>query len=269
MSTYGILLVFNDDYRVSAIDAFQQFMDKFGEGCKIIIINNNLDNVNNGEVPGDNTNWEFSGWDKGISLLEIKDEDVVVFANDTFIHHRSWCLPDQLRFEKSIKKLLIDNEQGICGEIHKFSDHYEIFGRGADRWVCSYLFAMTGGVINRIGKISLSESVLSEVIINIVNNKIIWGAGVSVNIQSRIQKWLYPTRGVLGWRKANASSDLIKLRKAKTILNEKWISAYCLSNDYKMIDAGPNVVINKYRNMKYRLSEVVNKIKYIFLAMTR
>jgi len=269
VSIYGILLVFNDDYRVSAIDAFQQFMDKFGSGCKIIIINNNLDNVSNGEVPGDNTNWEFSGWDKGISLLQIKDDDVVVFANDTFQYHRSWGLFDQLRFERSIKKLLIDKEQGICGEVHKFSDYYEVLGRTSDRWVCTYLFALTGGVINKIEKISLNESVLSEAIINIVNDKIIWGGGVSMNMQSRIQKWLYPARGVLGWRKESASNDLIKLRKAKTILNEKWISAYCLSNDFKIIDAGPNAVIKKYRNMKYRLSEVVNKIKYILLAMAR
>lgn len=269
MAIYGILLVFNDDYRVSAIEAFQRFMGKFGAECKIIIINNNPNNVNIGEFPGDNINWEFSGWDKGISLLQIREEDVVVFANDTFKYHRSWGLFDQLRFEKSIKKLLIDKEQGICGEVHKFSDSYEVLGRDSDRWVCTYLFALTGGVINKIEKISLSEPVLSEMIININNNKIIWGGGVSMNIQSRIQKWLYPTRGVLGWRKSSASTDLIKLRKAKTILNEKWISAYCLSNDFKMIDAGPNAVIKKYRNMKYRLSEVVNKIKYILLAIMR
>lgn len=266
MAIYGVLLIFNEDYRLSSINAFKRFMNSIGSECKILIVNNNHSNIKNGEIPGDNTNWEFSGWDKGISSLDIKDGDVVVFANDTFRHHRSWGRYDQWRFKKAIIKLSASNEQGICGEVHKFSGIYQVLGVRSDRWVCTYLFALTGGVINKLNKVSLDESSLSGEIISINNEKIVWGGGVSLNLQTRIQKWLYPPGGVLGWRKSHSSNDAIKLRKAKTILNEKWLSAYCSSNGITIIDAGPDVITKRYRNTKYRFSEVINKFKVYFLT---
>jgi hypothetical protein len=268
MAIYGILLIYNKDYRLNAINAFNNFFNNLGPINNIIIVNNNDDNINQGEISGDNTNWEFSGWDKGISLLKIEDNDVIVFANDTFLTHRSWGKFDQLRFKKSINKLIVGNNQGICGEVHKFSGFYKVFGYRSDRWVCTYLFALTGGIVNKINKISLSEIALSKAIIGIENHNILWGDEVSLNLQYRIQRWLYPPVGILGWRKANDATDNIKLRKAKTILNEKWLSAYCYSNNLIVIDAGPNNIIKIYRKTKYRLRELINIIKILFKRFT-
>lgn len=267
MAIYGVLLVFNEQYRASSIKAFNQFMGNLGEVNKIIIVNNKHDAANIGEVSGDNTNWEFSGWDKGLSTLNIKDDDVVVFANDTFLCNRSWGRFDQLRFNRSIKKLIGGDDWGICGEVHKFTGVFQLFGQRSDRWVCTYLFALSGGVINELKNICLSETSLSMAIITVENRKILWGDEVSQNLQERLQRWLYPPRGVLGWKKENCSTDTVLIRKAKTILNEKWLSAYCLSNGFIIIDAGPNIAVKQYRNMKYRMSEVIKRIRLFFLRI--
>lgn len=251
---YGLFVSYYEDHFRRAFEGFERFVCSLGSNCALTVICNNPSNRLPGAVAGDNTNWEFSGWDAGLATLgDFGQHDLLVFCNDTFTNHRPWGWSDRRRFADAFARLAASGRQGMCGEVHGYKQPFEILGLSCDRWVSTYLFALTGGLVNRLGRrLSLGEDVLARIAPGIGEAGIVWGDGISDGLKKHLDEWVFPYKAGTGWYKAASASEETKLRKVKTVLNEKYLAAWCVANGGVMMNAGPGFLLRKVREIKGR-----------------
>lgn len=111
----GILVCFYPKKNCKAIEEFSDILLKTSTNAKLILIHNassplpphisqKIDDV----TFGSNSDWEFSGWDEGVEYiknnLSIDDNDKLIFANDTFCHHRAFNAYNIFFFNQCISK---------------------------------------------------------------------------------------------------------------------------------------------------------------------
>ncbi|NBA98228.1 hypothetical protein [Pseudomonas sp. R5(2019)] len=254
MKIYAIFLSFYKDYEESGINEFTSLVESLGLEYELFIVSNRIDNSlsQNNFILGDNSNWEFSGWDKGIAKISsFADEDIFIFCNDTFCFHRQWGVAERRRFLKAFTRLINSGEQGMSGEVNNVNKTFNLFGHSTDRWISTYLFAMTGGLLKKNkNKLSLPESQLENAVISADQDKAVWGVGVCETLTAHIQDWLYPDSINSGWYKAKDAPPAIKLRKAKTILNEKYLSAFCTSFNGMLFPANSNLLFRAFKRLQ-------------------
>ncbi|ENK6265942.1 hypothetical protein LGM22_07965 [Klebsiella quasipneumoniae subsp. quasipneumoniae] len=254
---YGIMLVYYEDYCVEAVERFEKFLKKIEPGYKLIVVSNN-ENIcipNKKCIPGNNINWEFSGWDEGIKQLEqISNADSFIFCNDTFCFNNPFGVTKEiimsLVFKYCYYKNKKKNQLVISGSTHTFNEEFFVFDNKANIWVSTYLFLVSGTLLNHLERrLSLSEEQLNKVL-EIKNNEdsIRWSGKVSGNLQVHINNWLFPPEGFGGWYKSRDVSNHIKERKAKAIVNEKYLTAYCLTNKGKYYEINPKKVVKNILN---------------------
>ncbi len=260
MKIYAIFLSYYEKYQATGIEKFTQLLNTLDYPSSLIVVSNGaefkLNNINS--IPGNNTNWEFSGWDKGLEKISnFNDDDIFIFCNDTFCFHREWGAREQNRFSKAFLKLLDSNAQGICGEVNSVNQNFQIFGHNTDHWVSTYLFALTGGILRKNNyRLSIPEKTLEMALVTADEHRVTWGCGVSPNLTMHIQNWLYPAKIDSGWYNAQAAAPALKLRKAKTILNEKYLSALCKSTGGIFISANPHFMLRAYMHLKKLLNRL-------------
>lgn len=229
---YGIYLSYYKDYQQKGLKEFSALINLIDKNHTLILVNNGpeeIDFCGNFKITkGNNKNWEFSGWDEGIkSIHNISKDDYLIFANDTFCHHRTWTILERILFAFAFKKHITKKEQGITGDINTFNKEFEILGLKASKWASTYLFGIDAGLLKKIGnKISLNESSLDEMISIEDNKNLKWGTGTSISLKEYIDNWMSPDN-TLGWYKSTSSIST-RERKTKAILNEKYLSALCL-----------------------------------------
>ncbi len=243
---YGVILIYYEKYYIRAISEFERLLSKMGANYKLIVVTNNL-NINPLKrndicwIEGDNTNWDFSGWQKGLAeVSSVHDKDVFIFANDTFCYHNHWG-----RYELASASIVFklcnaiskfNNKSIICGHRLFLSEKYTLLGNTTDKWVSTYLFFMNGRAINSLDKkICLSEGQLNRLVSHDENGEIEWG-DVSFTLQKHITEWIFPDTPDVGWYNQSNTDIDIKIRKIKTILNEKYLTAVCEKNKGYIFD---------------------------------
>jgi len=259
---YGILVVYYPKYAKKAIFNFNKFMIETFPNSEVIIVNNNENlNLAKNHIKGDNTNFEFSGWDSGLENIIIEDEDLIVFANDTFCNLESWNYLNKIRYIKSFKKLDKSSEYLVCGEISKFPGTYEIDKYNANFWVRTNIFAMKGKVIRLINKLSMEITALNSIVgLNDKKDNLLWkNKIVGDSLKNRINDWVFPKNGQFGWYGAKNASPERKLKKAHSVINEKWLSARLSYNEIKIIDCSQNKLIKFYRRLRSKYNQLILK----------
>lgn len=242
---YLVLLCYYESYFKNAIEEFGALASDLGREYRLVVVNNGSFVIDAGPafavIEGDNTNWEFTGWDCGLgSLGSIGESDYFIFANDTFNRHRSWTLQNRAEFVSAFSLMLEDQRAGICGQIHRAKDGFSIEGRRVSMWVSTYLFGMSGRVLKANNfRLSLSEEQLFRLVPGVTERRVVWGAGVNEALRSHIDKWVFPVVGGGGWYKADVATPSEKCRKVKAILNEKFLSALCEEMGYSFVQARP------------------------------
>lgn len=255
---YGILLVYYEVKHERAIEAFKDLFASLHQQHRVFIVNNNTELDCSGALPGDNTNQEFSGWDVVLRTLVLQKTDVIVLANDTFLDGGKWSLHRRRRFQSKLSEFCrLEEDYALCGEVVAFPGGYELFGCRANAWVRTHIFALRGALLEDLGRLSLSDCHLCSAIRDFEDNKFVWGEAVGESLRRRIDSWLTPSEGEIGWRKLQTADRSRKLSKAKSILNEKWISAFCLANGYRIMDAGPSSVVKGTASVIARLRRLV------------
>ena len=127
-----------------AFENLKKYLEKLNCEKKIIVIDNSIDNVlpNSYEfslIAGDNTEGEFSGWDRGLKY--IKDEkikyDMILFVNDSFMNRGIGGSPSTIISQKNLIKcsqgkaiqniiednagfVITDNKINVRGRSHCF-----------------------------------------------------------------------------------------------------------------------------------------------------
>lgn len=252
---YGVFLSYYKDYQLSSIKQFKSFLDSLCVDYEIIVINNGgvfagtkLIDSKFILVQGDNTNWEFSGWDRGISAIpHIDEKDSFIFCNDTFCQHNSWGWLTRQEFKLSFRKLCVRNYHNpyLCmsGTSDSFNKEFSVLNFAAKKWFSTYLFFMSASLLLRIKKLSLEESILSDMVELDHSGHIVWGDTVSNDLKQHLSNWIYPLGGKRGWYNSASAGNELKLRKLKTILNEKYISAFSSSIGSDMVEVSTKKIL--------------------------
>lgn len=240
---YGILLLFYERYSESAIGEFKQLLTSVDPSCELIIVSNNPDLRVEGVnlVYGENFNSEFSGFDAGIKKInEISPDDFVIFANDTFCHHRRWGNFEKKIFKNAFQVSLKESFQGIVGEVDTFRENFCIMGCISSKWVSTYLFGMSCSLIlNLKQQLFLRELTGPNLIYPGEEGSIVWGDGVSQNLRIQLTNWVADTNRH-GWYKKGVSNG-VKIIKLQAILNEMYLSAFALNRGYVLRDVYSNL----------------------------
>lgn len=246
-------------YRDKAEHGLAQFMSLLGfvGGEPEIYF---IDNGGNGPVSlpasvryveGDNSRWEFSGWDAGIRQARaISDDDLCIFCNDTFCFHREWSDFERARFVRCFEKLRNVRKPGLAGEFCSFNEDFDLNGACLRGWVSTYLFGMTGTLLNLMeSKLTLPEQTLNQLFVTIKNNRIVWGKEMDPSLAAHISNWLFPAAGAVGWYQSANASDELKVGKVRAILNEKYIASCCARHRGSIVQTNPTLFMRGVRKV--------------------
>lgn len=109
-----------------------------------------IDNLNEGSyvnkneeneylVGGDNSDWEFSGWQRGVQVLNqlnIK-YDVILFINDAFLAY-GWSILQNPRLDEIISKIMVC--KALVGQLDTKGTKLESVGNDVSEWICTNCF---------------------------------------------------------------------------------------------------------------------------------
>ena len=219
-----------------------------------IIVNNSGKPIEIESIVGDNSAWEFSGFQSGINHLKskyvLKSTDIVIFANDTYRRHRRFNILDLLSYKKAIFKNKYSSFPILIGERFNLTAKAIISELPFTGWVSTYFFVTNGALLEHVNKL---DNFSCNTKLRLVDNKITFNEIVDENLASHINKWLCPVDNTFGWYNANSASKELILGKAKAILNEKYLSALCENNNGQKIHVYEGLLGKLTRLINYRL----------------
>ena len=199
---------------------------------------------------GDNRNWEFSGWQKIISLYkeEISKYDIIHFVTSKF----NSLYTDYLdHFDESMLKYLMKNP--VCiGHIDSYDEPIELFSKESQSWVRTCFFFLSAKSLDKIGSFVSFADERKFFHTSGVFNK---NAPISENYKKNISDWLNgrEMQGVK-WH-SNINNNTHFKQKSLAILNEHMLSRKICSAGIKLVDfawlydfLGKNKQIN-YKNI--------------------
>lgn len=260
---YGVFLTYYDKYKERSLHEFNLLLNEIDENYKVIVVNNNavVKNDKEGlhEVSGDNTNWEFTGWDKGFEQIgRIDPNDTFIICNDTFCQHNEWNDGIRNAFSKRFQFIYNKNNRNpfkaMSGTMDSFWQKFSIQNDQSFFWFSSYLFLMTGELKKNFPRLSLDEDVLNSMLTISKDGELEWHRGLSKNLENHLNGWMNPSDSSKGWYNKGVSND-IKLRKLKTILNEKYLSAHAISLGSVMYE------VKSYKRFKFVLWNIFSRTK--------
>lgn len=229
-------LVYYEKYAFKSLIELREIANNIGDKYKIILVNNNqnmiLDsiffpNMDLTILKGDNSKYEFSGWEVGLKYIKNNYEEEIeniIFSNDTFCFHRKWGYFQRLNFTNKFKKFYKDQITGICGEKNNISMDYKIDNISNDGWISTYLFMISNDLILQGLKLNNLGEKIYDYVIDVNDEEIIFRESFDKELGKHINNWLYPKKGKKGWYNSVNVNTYQKKKKLECILNEKILS---------------------------------------------
>ncbi len=240
---YGVLLVYYEHYHSTSIVEFQEVLNKINPINKLIVVTNNqqLVHYNASYILGNDLSSEFSGYDVGLNHIHnLTTEDYVVFANDTFCFHRAWGKFEKRIFTNKFRIAYETKKKCMIGEVDTFGKYFSIMNLEANEWVSTYLFCMPFDLIRDLNhRIGLNPFCLSELVSMDKNENLKWSEKLSNNLKTQLSSWL-ASNNKLGWYDKDANMQR-RCNKAKSILNEFYLSAIAKKYGYELVDVYQNL----------------------------
>ncbi len=258
MKIIGVLVVYWPEYRYKAELDFKALLYRTGLKFECIVINNGPQ-YRVEHLSGSNTNQEFSAWDEALHSVEYSAGDVLVFANDTFSTKNRW---DKLVEKKYCNAIisLYEGEYEVFGEVHKYSEDLEVNGVSTNKWIRTHLFGIeASSFIKMGGYLSLSNQYLNTAVSINSDGELVWSSDINDSLKSKIKQWIFPENSNYGWYRSLSCDNPCKIKKIRTILNEKWISGCIFTNEFKVIDCSVGLISKTVSRMKQYFDQIMNK----------
>jgi len=208
---------------------------------------------------GSNIAGEFSAWDEGYELLArsgtMEKNDIVLFMNDTFCHHRFFTFYDRILYRRAIARC---NSDCMYGELNSTGTVFSINELPLTAWISSYVFLSRMGNIGKLLPLNsvsaISEADLAVIESGLAQHKVEIPI-FSENLNQHLSHWLFPVSGN-GWYRAGKTSSAILLFKLKAIVNEKLLTYKALKTNIVVKDiyqGKPSRIYNSLRNKLFIL----------------
>ena len=239
----GLLVVFYPDKAQHAAKELKQLMETLApQDNKLLAVNissrefsvNHADNTYYLPAP---ELWEFSGW--GHLLSKLNDADLeIIFANDTFCHHRPWTAVERSLFVSSISKARATKRSAIAGEVCSLGENFRIEQLSSKHWISSYLF-----YVNRTFYYDIIPEYFSKLSsftsdVKCRNGSLEFTDNISGNLARTLTSWLNPNNPK-SWRPLEKNNFLFE-NKAKVILCEMYLSFFADERNALLLDVyGP------------------------------
>jgi hypothetical protein len=126
-----------------------------------IVVDNSLSNKTEvsfskyAYISGDNTNFEFSGWQSGIDFImknySPSSNDVCILVNDT-VHQRNYAIGGDRYFDTFVirRSSSVWPERWAAGYVDDFPTEASIFGFPVKKWIRSNLIAFNWSCVDLI-----------------------------------------------------------------------------------------------------------------------
>lgn len=256
-----ILLVYYEKYLENSILEISKIAASMHGDCKVIVVLNNDNIVVKDEIDnfifikGDNSNYEFSGWDVGINFAKSEFGNNIknyVLANDTFCHHRRWNIFTRYNFIYNFNYFSKNNLFGIIGDKNSLGVEYKLLNIINAGWVSTYLFLLSGDIVNNSDfKINIIDQYWNKFIDSVDDDEIVFKKDVDINLSEHINLWLYPKKNDSGWYNASKVNIEKRKKKIECIMNEKLLSSNIIGmggNVYNLNEKGLFIFFPLIRN---------------------
>jgi len=252
MRYFGVFLSYYPDPKGDTIKAYQKAINFIAKKeVKLIVVNNSNNELPVDNIEGDNSSWEFSGFQKGVEHLKaqfsLSKSDIIFFGNDTFSSHRVFSLLDLICYRKKLFGNLSNEKPMLIGEKLPLSEPAQINGLILSSWVSTYFFITNGHFL--LGDCDFAYFGPNSKI-NLVEKKLNFYGALDNELSKHINSWLFPEPGKHGWYGSKQASDELLINKARAILNEKYLSAQCEYNG--------GVTLNVYTGIVGKITHYLN-----------
>jgi hypothetical protein len=203
-------------------------------------------------LAGDNSNREFSGWDRGLAWLrahrEVATTDIILLANDTF--HRSYGIEYLQLFRPAAVGWALRRD-ALVGYMDAFPEPVQAFGRELRSWVRTSFVVTTAGTLYALLPLQLGD-VDAQVFSSTPGQFFGPDAPLSDRYQAYLHTWLFGERvGTDGFEErwhsqaqlTEANSESMR-QKARCIFAEHQLSARARDLGVPVVDV---------RGVRYRL----------------
>jgi hypothetical protein len=198
----------------------------------------------------DNSGMEFGAYQAGLDrVLERSDPDWVVFANDTFSTHVSFATPYHRRLVAELARS--SPFPAVVGQVEALRRSYGICGLRAHRWITTNLFALDRAAIEGLARRVYWTDVDAQ-IVETADPEKFFAASLDPAIREQLEAWLFKARPGWHWYGAQAlqAANAARMcRKARSILQEKYLSAALEAQSAEFIDLKQLSVREKLRRL--------------------
>lgn len=254
-----ILVVYYPEYFSKAVlELKRMFRNK---NMEIIIVDNKGFSLNQEHlVTGSNLFGEFSGWDEGYSyacsnIAIDYNNDMFIFANDTFCNHRYFTFIDRLLYKKALNKLKCE-PSFIFGELNTIKENFSINNMSMDNWLSSYFFCIHSKNVDKILPFCRSKFINSNEILCDVSSELVEVSFFSNNLNRHLSNWLFP-KGNSGWYGAAKHPEKLQF-KLIAIVNEKLLSYQIINNKLKLKNVYEGRLFRIYNSIRNKLFKIIN-----------
>ena len=234
---------FSDEHQNQGLSIIKKFAHRLfgGHALQILIIDNSIPEgfekelANNCHlIAGDNSSWDFSGWDKGVEWIQSafapKADSIFLFANDTF--YRSYGKEYLTLFRPGAVKGALERDGLIGFADDAYPENVELFGISSRRWIRTSLFILNYRTLQKLLPLAIThtdEQLFSPNWQQFFHSE----APLSRNYQQFLKTWLFGhTFPGSSYRKAWHSQgeltpeNFFRLKKkTRSILSEHFLSA--------------------------------------------
>lgn len=249
MNVIGLLVTYSPQYFQAAIDNFATLIGDISHDGKIFVINNNpIISVNDSRVfnviSGDNILHEFGAWQKGLDLIlsfeKIPSDTLVVFGNDTLCHHRAFHSIERHAFARAFRKAARTSTPVLSGQQSTFHHTFRLQEAEIRSWVCTYLFAANGPLLESLDRTVCSHTLdLSVLVPGGEFEEDFFSHTLDPVLRQHLTAWLFGRPGFDKWRQSSplSRSNANAMRqKAFSIMNEKLLTARSVRAGAKIAD---------------------------------
>lgn len=258
----GILLTYYAPYFERAVAEFDALLRSLSPDAELVIVHNGPVQPDKGSHPfqviaGDNRLREFTGWQVGLAHIQASEcgdqPPMLVLANDTFCHHNKWGPISRWAFRHRFLELMAAPQTpSLAGELNRLGKHFTIDGLRSREWVATYLFAFSPTATSRLSSL-VPPDVSMASYYQCKSGKLAFSSSINPELASHIIRWLTGD-GAARWRGRGSLPDTPRLEdlqgKANSIICEKRLSAWAVSNGIVLVDVFGQAWIKKLRRLE-------------------
>ena len=206
-----------------------------------IVIDNKREDLNKLQgkkisiIPGNNLNWEFSGWQKGFNESKGKHYDLTLITNDSFLNYNTKIIDKHLNQDLLNVLKKHDIVFGKIDGLNLSKKNFSLDNIKFNNWICSNAIIIPNKILQKINLDNSSEIKIDSLIQDENElNSFLNSPRISSDLKNHIINWL-----TKGWHSKFKIESNVKLFKKKTecIINELLLTSKIKNAGAKILNS--------------------------------